>query len=156
MKPTIQFIVLMSLLFVGVQPGYSQLIAKVSKEHMLRNSQPSFKSLKAVLQDFKERYKVDILHFDLIRQGRAGTVLIPWNIILQKVKTLKTVHMNSSLFHKQKLISVRGVWFRTKAIEQESHWLVSGYYRAMIGRPQGYFFTVFLWFFYGLMGLYLK
>lgn len=80
MKRSIQFIVLMSLLFVGVQPGYSQLIAKVSKEHMLRNSQPSFKSLKAVLQDFKERYKVDILYFDhQVDQHKVATEAIEMN-----------------------------------------------------------------------------
>lgn len=69
MKKTIQSFVLMAFLCCNMQPGFSQLIASVQKEPRPVSIQPSFKSLKDVLQDFKTHYKVDILYFDHLVEG---------------------------------------------------------------------------------------
>ncbi len=64
MKYRIQSAVLVALLLASGEPGFAQYVAKLNRAPASRASQPNFKSLHTVLQDFKERYKVDILYFD--------------------------------------------------------------------------------------------
>ncbi|CAG5000456.1 TonB-dependent receptor P3 [Dyadobacter sp. CECT 9275] len=69
MKKTIRLLVLLMLLCLQVQPGFTQFIASAQRQMRPGSTQPSFKNLKDVLQEFKSHYRVDILYFDHLVEG---------------------------------------------------------------------------------------
>ncbi|MCE6990156.1 SusC/RagA family TonB-linked outer membrane protein [Dyadobacter sp. CY323] len=69
MKTTIRLFVLTVLLCGSIRPGFTQLIASAQLQPRSVVSQPSVKTLKDVLQEFKTHYHVDILYFDHLVEG---------------------------------------------------------------------------------------
>lgn len=69
MKATIRLLVLMVFLYGSMQSGAAQITASAQRLSRPAATQPSFKTLKDVLQDFKTHYHVDILYFDHLVEG---------------------------------------------------------------------------------------
>jgi len=66
MKEKLRFLVLCVVIMYLARPGYAQLLASNMPQQYSHASasQPSFKSLKEVLQELKKMHNVDILYFD--------------------------------------------------------------------------------------------
>ena len=97
MRKPIRSVVLMVLLLGSVSPGFTQLIASVQRPDQPRVQQPSFKSLKDVLQEFKSHYRVDILYFDHQVEGykiASDDVVLDTDVEKSLIKVLKPLGLN--------------------------------------------------------------
>ena len=115
-KPIRQF--LMTLVLSGlVHHGYPQLLARASQREQTFPSRPETKSLRTVLQEFKNHYKVDLLYFDSVVEGYE----VPVNAIKFGSVAEKSLNEILKPFGLQSKKSPTGGYVVTKKRQTEAH-----------------------------------